>query len=127
MSVQAPDLAGIHPLRLARERRNLTQRMLADFVGVGEATIQRAERGLPLRADTRKLLCDFLGLSNEDLGFSCFAGVGTVGAGQEAEPGVLPQEPKRDRMMTRRPARPFDGFSEQEIRAYSFREWGPCY
>src|SRR5437588_8431016 len=48
-----------HPLKKARQKLGFTQTMLADFAQVGEATIQRAESGKPLRPDTIQQLCDF--------------------------------------------------------------------
>ena len=49
----------IHPLKKARQKLSYTQAMLADFAQVGEATIQRAESGRPLRPDTIQQLCSF--------------------------------------------------------------------
>jgi tetratricopeptide (TPR) repeat protein len=49
----------IHPLKKARLKLGYTQAMLADFAQVGEATIQRAENGKPLRPDTIQQLCDY--------------------------------------------------------------------
>lgn len=49
----------IHPLKNARLKLGFTQVMLADFAQVGKATIQRAERGEPLRPDTVRQLCDY--------------------------------------------------------------------
>ena len=49
----------IHPLKKARLNLGYTQVMLADFAQVGKATIQRAERGEPLRPDTVRQLCDY--------------------------------------------------------------------
>ncbi|HJT59291.1 MAG TPA: helix-turn-helix domain-containing protein [Ktedonobacteraceae bacterium] len=57
-----------HPLKIARERRNLTQQELADFAGLGIATIQRAERGQKLRPDVRKRLCDYFDRTPLELG-----------------------------------------------------------
>lgn len=57
-----------HPLKIARERRNLSQQELADFTGLGIATIQRAERGNNLRPDVRKRLCDYLDRTPLELG-----------------------------------------------------------
>ncbi len=55
-------------LRLARRRHNLTQQLLADFTQLGLSTIERAERGLPLRLDSCRRLCDYFGMSAEELG-----------------------------------------------------------
>ena len=57
-----------HPLKRARERRNLSQEELAGFTGLGIATIQRAERGKRLRPDVRQRLCDYLGMTPLELG-----------------------------------------------------------
>jgi tetratricopeptide (TPR) repeat protein len=48
-----------HFLKKARLKLGYTQVMLADFAQVGKATIQRAERGEPLRPDTIRQLCAF--------------------------------------------------------------------
>lgn len=57
-----------HPLKIARERRNLSQDELAGFTGLGVATIQRAERGNRLRPDVRQRLCDYFGMTPLELG-----------------------------------------------------------
>ena len=49
----------IHPLKKARLKLGYTQAMLADFAQVGEATIQRAENGKPLRADSIQHIRDY--------------------------------------------------------------------
>ena len=49
----------IHPLKKARIKLGYTQVILADFAQVGEATIQRAESGKPLRPDTIQQLCNY--------------------------------------------------------------------
>src|ERR1051326_2799720 len=86
-----------HPLKVARKRRNITQQELADFTGLGIATIQRAERGQKLRADVRKRLCEFLGKSSEELGLLSDgeAELQTDEAGQEpdSKPASEAQEP----------------------------------
>jgi transcriptional regulator with XRE-family HTH domain len=48
----------IHPLKKARLRLGYTQKVLADFAQVGEATIQRAESGKPLRPDSIQQICN---------------------------------------------------------------------
>jgi len=58
----------MHPLRAAREQRNLSQQALADLCELGIATIERAERGRPLRPDTRHRLCAYFGVSAGELG-----------------------------------------------------------
>ena len=50
---------GLHPLKKARLKLGYTQVVLADFAQVGKATIQRAERGEPLRPDTIRQLCSY--------------------------------------------------------------------
>ena len=47
----------VHPLKKARLKLGYTQKLLADFAQVGEATIQRAESGKPLRPDSIQQLC----------------------------------------------------------------------
>lgn len=47
----------VNLLKKARLSLGYTQQMLADFAGVGKATIQRAESGKPLRPDTVHQLC----------------------------------------------------------------------
>lgn len=58
----------VHPLRAERTRRNLTQRMLADFAGLSHSTVVRAERGMHIGLDARQRLCEYLGKSSEELG-----------------------------------------------------------
>ena len=50
----------IHPLKKARLKLGYTQKLLADFAQVGEATIQRAESGKPLRPDSIQQICNHL-------------------------------------------------------------------
>jgi transcriptional regulator with XRE-family HTH domain/tetratricopeptide (TPR) repeat protein len=57
-----------HPLKLERDQRNLSQQQLADFTELSRSTIQRAERGRPIRPDARERLCQFFGLSSTELG-----------------------------------------------------------
>ncbi len=57
-----------HPLVVERLRRNLSQQMLADFTGLGRATVVRAERGRSISAQSRQQLCDYLGKSADQLG-----------------------------------------------------------
>src|SRR6266487_852621 len=49
----------IHPLKKARLKLGYTQKLLADFAQVGEATIQRAESGKPLRPDSIQHICNY--------------------------------------------------------------------
>ena len=58
----------IHPLRIARTHRNLTQKRLAEETGVGAQTILRAEQKKPINAESRKLLCDYFDTTPERLG-----------------------------------------------------------
>jgi len=58
----------LHPLKSAREKRNLTQQMLADFTQMSKATVNRAERGEPISAENRRRICEFFGKSSEELG-----------------------------------------------------------
>jgi transcriptional regulator with XRE-family HTH domain/tetratricopeptide (TPR) repeat protein len=57
-----------HPLRLARQQRNLSMQEVADKTGLGWQTIWRAEQGHELRPASKRLLCDFFGMSAEELG-----------------------------------------------------------
>ncbi len=75
----------MHPLREARERRNLSQQALADLCELGLATIERAERGRTLRPDTRHRLSTFFGLSAGELGLMCDGQNGQKGEAADAE------------------------------------------
>src|ERR1700682_3071815 len=56
----------------ARLRRAWTQRDLADFAQVSLSSIQRAERGEPLRVDMCQRICKCLGKEKpEELGLRC--------------------------------------------------------
>ncbi len=57
-----------HPLRMARERHNLTQQRLADITRVGARTIWGAEHNEPISAESRRRLCEYFGLTAEELG-----------------------------------------------------------
>jgi transcriptional regulator with XRE-family HTH domain len=64
-----------HPLRVERLRKGGTQQQLADFAVVSLSSVQRAERGEPLRVDISQRLCTALGKARpEELGYkgSCF-------------------------------------------------------
>jgi transcriptional regulator with XRE-family HTH domain len=50
-----------HPLRRERLRKGWTQQELADFAQVSLSSIERAERGKPLRVDICKRICITLG------------------------------------------------------------------
>ena len=57
-----------HLLREARLKKGWSQRQLADFSGLSLSTIERAERGEPLRIDSIQLLCECLNKTPEELG-----------------------------------------------------------
>ncbi len=68
------EMQKIHPLRVIREAHNLTreqlaQEMIARGIGIGAATIKRAERGESIGPDSRRRLCEFFGCSSKELGF----------------------------------------------------------
>jgi transcriptional regulator with XRE-family HTH domain len=71
-----------HPLAVLRTQHNLTQQMLADFAQLSKPTIQRAESGLPIRAQSRQMLCDYFGRSAQELGL-------LPGPDAPAEPDML--------------------------------------
>src|SRR5690242_19301869 len=60
----------LHPLKVERMKRNLTQQMLADFALVSLATVQRAEAGSSIRISSRKQLCDYFNMTPEALGLT---------------------------------------------------------
>jgi len=69
------EMQKIHPLRAIREAHNLTreqlaQEMIARGIGIGSATIKRAERGESIGPDSRRRLCEFFGCSSKELGFA---------------------------------------------------------
>ena len=49
-----------HLLREARLRKGWSQQHLADFAGISVSTVERAERGEPLRIDSIQRLCECL-------------------------------------------------------------------
>ncbi|GHO78431.1 hypothetical protein KSD_62020 [Ktedonobacter sp. SOSP1-85] len=55
-------------LRLERMRKSWTQQQLADFAEVSLSTIERAERGEPIRVDSIQRICSCLNKSPEELG-----------------------------------------------------------
>jgi transcriptional regulator with XRE-family HTH domain len=57
-----------HPLRIVRQKRNLSLQEVADATTLGWKTIWRAERGYELRPESRRLLCEFFEMSAEELG-----------------------------------------------------------
>lgn len=62
----------VHPLRIMREAHNLTREHLAEIVGIGAATIKRAESGKSIGLDSRSRLCAFFGQTSEELGLTFF-------------------------------------------------------
>jgi DNA-binding Xre family transcriptional regulator len=57
-----------HLLRTERLRRAWTQRQLADFAGISLSTVERSERGEPIRVDCIQRLCECLSKTSEELG-----------------------------------------------------------
>src|SRR5947209_19935017 len=55
-------------LRTARQQKGWNQQQLADFAGVSLSTIERAERGEPIRVDNLQRLCTCLQKTPEQLG-----------------------------------------------------------
>ncbi|MBV9707797.1 MAG: helix-turn-helix domain-containing protein, partial [Chloroflexi bacterium] len=62
--------APLHPLRQARLSlaRPLTQVQLAELVGIGTSTVERAESGKAIRVDNIQLLCAFFDKDAHELG-----------------------------------------------------------
>jgi len=84
--------APLHPLRQARLSlpRPLTQVQLAELVGIGISTVERAESGKPIRVDNIQLLCAFFDKDAQELGLLPRYGEGTPS--QEAT-GALSAQP----------------------------------
>lgn len=57
-----------HPLRALRYSLNMSIQDLAEVSGVSVQTIKRAEKGQGLYPDSRRLLCEYLNKSPEELG-----------------------------------------------------------
>jgi transcriptional regulator with XRE-family HTH domain len=57
-----------HLLRTERLRRAWTQQQLADFAGISLSTVERSERGEPIRVDCMQRLCECLSKTSEELG-----------------------------------------------------------
>jgi transcriptional regulator with XRE-family HTH domain len=55
-------------LRAARQQRRWNQQQLADFAGVSLSTVERAERGEPIRVDNLERLCACLQQTPDQLG-----------------------------------------------------------
>src|SRR5579875_3173601 len=58
----------MHPLRLAREKYNLTQERLAEKTGISIKTIWNAEHDKPISAESRRILCRFFKMDAQQLG-----------------------------------------------------------
>ncbi|GER84184.1 hypothetical protein KTAU_28200 [Thermogemmatispora aurantia] len=72
-------------LRTARMQRGWSQQQLADFAGISVATVERAERGEPIRIDSVQRLCQCLGRTPEELGLvPPLVGTGQISAGPSA-------------------------------------------
>jgi len=57
-----------HLLRIERLRHGWTQQQLADFAGISLSTVERSERGEPIRVDCIQRLCECLSKTSEELG-----------------------------------------------------------
>src|SRR5579884_1333921 len=55
-------------LRMTRQQRGWSQQQLADFAGISLSTVERAERGEPIRIDNLERLCACLERTPEQLG-----------------------------------------------------------
>lgn len=87
------EMQKIHPLRAKREAHNLTreqlaQEMIARGIGLGPATIKRAERGESIGPDSRRRLCKFFGCSSEELGFVSFEDSSGENEGEEVKRNI---------------------------------------
>ena len=58
----------IHPLRNVRNRRDLTIEQLAEEVKLGTKTIWSAEHYRPISAESRRRLCEYFGMTSQELG-----------------------------------------------------------
>lgn len=58
----------VHPLRVARVERGLTQEDLARETGLGISTIRRAEQWFPLNIKTQRILSDYFKKTSKELG-----------------------------------------------------------
>jgi tetratricopeptide (TPR) repeat protein/transcriptional regulator with XRE-family HTH domain len=94
----------VHPLRVARSRRNLTIEHLAEAAKVGASTVWRAEHAYPINAESRRRLCAFLGMTSDELGLVVDRrekGIVEIRPGDSLEPASAP---------TARPAQAPAGF-----------------
>ena len=57
-----------HPLHTIRCQYNLTITKLAEEARIGASTIWRAEHNYPINAESRRRLCDYFGLTSQQLG-----------------------------------------------------------
>jgi tetratricopeptide (TPR) repeat protein/transcriptional regulator with XRE-family HTH domain len=57
-----------HPLHTIRCQHNLTITKLAEEAKIGASTIWRAEHSYPINAESRRRLCDYFGLTSQQLG-----------------------------------------------------------
>ena len=58
----------LHPLRIVRCQNNLTTVRLAEEAKVGASTIWRAEHSYAVNAESRRRLCEYFGLTSQELG-----------------------------------------------------------
>ena len=58
----------VHPLRVARVERGLTQEELAQEIGLGVSTIRRAEQWFPLNIKTQRILSNYFEKTPKELG-----------------------------------------------------------
>jgi tetratricopeptide (TPR) repeat protein len=83
----------IHPLAKARAQRNLTCKRLSQETGIGESTIHRAEHHKPVSAEVRRILCDYFGMSAQELGLKCAEQNALNDQTKEQEASALPVPP----------------------------------
>nr|WP_232336272.1 MULTISPECIES: helix-turn-helix transcriptional regulator [unclassified Thermoactinomyces] len=74
-------------LRSARKEKGWTQQQLADFAQLSLSTIERAERGEPIRVDSIERICRCLQKTPEQLGL-----LSNSTPGKSADPQLLHQE-----------------------------------
>ena len=79
----------IHPLRAIREAHNLTREQLAQEIGVGSATIKRAERGDPVGLESRRRLCTRFGRTSEELGLVYSNNLTRQSNGEEGKSDIM--------------------------------------
>ncbi len=59
-----------HPLRIARQKHNLTIHQLAEMAKLGVSTIWRAEQGYLIGAESRQRLCAYFQMTSQELGLA---------------------------------------------------------